>query len=548
MVVGTHFLLDQDEAARTKSMAVSRVLTFVCMGIVFFIGLLIALGQMLNMPLLSQWSNSSPIAPLLSSIALLLLTIGYYSRQMTDTLLKTNRYLPLLCAIGLFIIAFSQSGFSRPDSLIFRWENSNIAFYQPLILILSGLINLTTVFTRQNSTGSLWIVQAGGLLILNISVISLTHYVFALQPFSVLLSLPESVAFTAYSLALLFSNIEISPFFSQSARTQAHTAGFFLLWLSLILWSAYVWHHYLQVLPLPPQTLLSLDTITDWAEAVFLTLLLGLGIHLINSSDRHTLLAQRLKDSFNRYATLAATLSHDLKAPLQTEIQAIDMIQNGSLGETLPEKTRRILAAVNDNNRYELELVVNLLDLLRYELKEDVFQPQPFWINKLLSDIQEELMPFAMKKEQILQIHPCADHDGKIVADPVGVKRILYNLINNAIQHLGNGHQIDVAVRVEKREFVFYVKDNGPGIASDVQCRLFERFNHSNNHKRTPTSSGLGLYVSQQIVSRHGGRIWIKSVKDIGTTVFFTLPKNGIQRTTVISPTAFEKSPSLAIP
>ena len=142
-------------------------------------------------------------------------------------------------------------------------------------------------------------------------------------------------------------------------------------------------------------------------------------------------------------------------------------------------------------------MVLNLVDLLRYEIKEEQFDPQPIHINRLLTEIQKKisLEPLAVRRVQELRIHPCPEQT--IVADYIGLKRVLYNLVNNAIQHLGKGNHIDVAVQPEENEFLFTVQDDGPGISPEVQQKLFQRFNKGKGKAMPHGSSGLGLYITK---------------------------------------------------
>jgi signal transduction histidine kinase len=203
------------------------------------------------------------------------------------------------------------------------------------------------------------------------------------------------------------------------------------------------------------------------------------------------------------------------------------MIQEGRFGEKITEdKNQRMLASMLENNQFALELILNLIDLLRYEIKEEQFQPEPLEINFLLSEVQQELVPLAIRKNQSLNVHLYSEGKQMLVADYTGLKRILHNLINNAIQHLNPGNHIDVQVQSENNDFVFMVHDDGPGISPERQQNLFQRFTKGKEDSALPGSSGLGLYITKQIVNRHGGKIWVESVSGKGSTFYITIPKH----------------------
>jgi signal transduction histidine kinase len=228
----------------------------------------------------------------------------------------------------------------------------------------------------------------------------------------------------------------------------------------------------------------------------------------------------KLETSLDSIRMLSSTLSHDLKTPIKIQMNIMEMLQQGKFGDSISSGTvQEMLTAMLESKQFEHELVLNLVDLMRYKMQEERFIPKPFVINKLLTDIQTQLEPLARRKDQVLTVHPYPNKD-EITADYFGLKRVLHNLVNNAIQHIGNGCRIEVKVQKRAGDYLFKVEDNGPGIPADVQEHLFTRFNRV-------SSSGLGLYITKQIVNRHGGNIWVESKPGEGTTFSFTLPASG---------------------
>lgn len=112
-------------------------------------------------------------------------------------------------------------------------------------------------------------------------------------------------------------------------------------------------------------------------------------------------------------------------------------------------------------------------------------------------------------------------------ADAVQLGVVLSNLLDNAIKYNVDNGQVVVAIKkVARQPFVqVSVKDTGIGISTRDQEKLFTKFYRINNSEKTPSvGSGLGLYISKNIIERHGGTIWVESEPRRGTTLYFTLP------------------------
>jgi signal transduction histidine kinase len=105
------------------------------------------------------------------------------------------------------------------------------------------------------------------------------------------------------------------------------------------------------------------------------------------------------------------------------------------------------------------------------------------------------------------------------------IEQVLMNLIDNAIKYSPKGGEIDLAVSVRDREAVVSVADSGVGIPREKQTNVFQRFYSA--HTSTPYDyggMGVGLYISKEIIARHGGRMWFDSEEGKGSTFYFSLP------------------------
>ena len=330
-------------------------------------------------------------------------------------------------------------------------------------------------------------------------------------------------------LFLPFENHRLAaPFFS-TPRIRLYTAVLCSLWIVLIGWQT--------LLGTKSAILASIDAYFGYFDhtfnkvviGLFSSLILGFGLRILyNLSEREKLarLANdsvvRLRESLDSVALLGSTLSHDLKAPILIQMKALEMLSSGHYGnEISTPENQEILSAILDNNQFELDLVLNLINLLRYKIQDTEFDPKLIKIQPFLEDIRKEVSPLAVRRQQQLQINVFLEPEVTLSADPLGLKRVIHNLLNNAILHLPEGRHIQVDVERRADDFLFSVRDNGPGIPEEKLGTLFNQVNRI-------SSSGLGLYISKQIVERHGGRIWVESQLNQGTCFYFTLPQTSI--------------------
>lgn len=516
--------------------------------------LILAIGLVSLWGILNQyaffylWGISSKMVRLEVVYAVILLASGYLIFCKAKTLspgssaYKIRKLISALCfmaVFGIFILETMQVMQEKQASDVnnlfipFSPEAGITPLARIMGLFIASITALVYLLGPQTAFWTLLGVQLPGVFLASFGIVALMHFVIPITYFNLLFSVPGSLAMFLFGLLLMFSRAQSSllmrPFFASYPHIRLYTVILCVAWVALAFWQSYIWHSYAINLPLEHSLLLGFDFLIDLTAAICLSFILGASLHVIGTLERDTLLIDKLQESMDNHALLAATLSHDLKAPIQTEINALEMLQQGLFGGPLPHKAERLISTIKESSRFELELVTNLVDLLRYEINEAQFEPQALNSTQTLAEIYEEFSPLALQKNLQLVMHTIPEDDSQtaiLFADQIGLKRVFYNLINNVFQHLGPEHRIDIGVQHQETEWLFFVQDNGPGIPLDIQSKLFRRF--SRGPEVSPaaktTGSGLGLYVSKQIVERHGGRIWVKSEVNQGTTFYFTIP------------------------
>lgn len=239
---------------------------------------------------------------------------------------------------------------------------------------------------------------------------------------------------------------------------------------------------------------------------------------------------QRLKESLeiqlqyeNNRKELISNISHDLKTPITAIKGYVEGIKDG-VADT-PEKMEKYINTVYKKAVDMDKLIDELFLFSKLDLKKVSFNFEKVDLLDYLNDCMEELK-FDLEKRNI---NITLKHNQKnriyVVADREKLKRIIMNIVENAVKYMGkNSGEIYVSI-IEHKKFVnISFKDNGIGISKEALPYVFDRFYRADPSRNTNTGgSGLGLAISKRIVEEHGGRIWAESHGNNGTNIIFTL-------------------------
>lgn len=224
---------------------------------------------------------------------------------------------------------------------------------------------------------------------------------------------------------------------------------------------------------------------------------------------------ERLRDDF------IATLTHDMRTPLLAQIQTLRFFLEGAIGE-LNEKQRVLLSTMLQSNEDLLGLVNALLEVYRFDSGKLELCRTNFPIKDLVEQCYSELLPLAQKKNLKFEVLYELPDKQYINADRAEIKRVITNLCGNAINYTNKDGEIKVLAKAQNGDFIFSVSDNGNGIPQADIPNLFMRFSQGTTKKRS-TGTGLGLYLSRQIIEAHGGKIWVDSKVSKGSEFTFLL-------------------------
>lgn len=224
---------------------------------------------------------------------------------------------------------------------------------------------------------------------------------------------------------------------------------------------------------------------------------------------------EKLRDDF------IATLTHDMRTPLLAAIQTLKFFLEGAIGE-LDDKQKVLLSTMLQSNEDLLGLVNALLEVYRFESGKLTLCKTAFSVKDLVEQCYSELKPLAEKKNIDFSVSFELEDNLHILADRAEIKRVITNLCGNALNYTNKNGIVKVLAKAQCGDFIFSVTDNGNGIPQSDIPNLFKRFSQGTARKRS-TGTGLGLYLSRQIIEAHNGKIWVDSKVDKGSEFSFLL-------------------------
>jgi light-regulated signal transduction histidine kinase (bacteriophytochrome) len=208
--------------------------------------------------------------------------------------------------------------------------------------------------------------------------------------------------------------------------------------------------------------------------------------------------------------------SHDLAEPLQVVLSYAELL-TARAGD-LDESSERYLAGIQSGAARVRTLIDALLSYSR--VGRDPLEPVRVSCSEVLDEVLEELAPAIESSRATVN----ADSLPSVSGDPGELRLLFQNLIENAILfRAGEPPRIRISATREGNDWCFSFRDNGIGIHSRHHQRIFEIFQRLHTRRDYP-GTGLGLAICARVVHHHGGRIWVESRPDLGSTFRFTIP------------------------
>lgn len=259
--------------------------------------------------------------------------------------------------------------------------------------------------------------------------------------------------------------------------------------------------------------------ITLYALIPLLMVLLPVALLLYERRIRHReRYIEAMKKSFVSIA------SHELRSPLNGMLWAIqNMLKKPKNLDSSQQETLRDMYASTESS---LTTINEILDLSIFERGQGKkLQKLPLNLVTLANDVRTSLKLAAQEKNIAVHLTKAWPTKAMTIGDPGALKRALVNIVSNAIKYSPDTSQITIDYQNEANKHIISIADAGIGIAKeDIEKVLGGYYRAPNAAKVQSYGTGLGLWITRLIIEQHGGKLWIESQINIGTTVFISLP------------------------
>lgn len=216
--------------------------------------------------------------------------------------------------------------------------------------------------------------------------------------------------------------------------------------------------------------------------------------------------------------------SHEMKTPLTTAKGYIDLLLHSL---SINDQSSIIYATKTDQALNRLNnLITDLLDVSKIQNGQLHYNITTFDFNELLDETIEDIQHSA-ENHTIQKTGNCTQ---QIRGDRNRLQQVLINLLSNAIKYSPSANKVLIEIVEQPEKIQIMVQDFGVGMSKQHLNKVFDRYYRVEEHATQFQGLGLGLYLSNNIVTRHGGTMWAESAEGGGSTFYFTLPVNGMQQ------------------
>ncbi|AKI97229.1 sensor histidine kinase [Kosmotoga pacifica] len=227
----------------------------------------------------------------------------------------------------------------------------------------------------------------------------------------------------------------------------------------------------------------------------------------------------KFKKRLDEQLEFFSNIVHELKSPLTIIKGYAEMLESSA---TVDQK--RMLLSIHQAVEYQLDLINNLLEVSKLQAKKSKLNIEKIDLSELIADVAYQFADISTRKGVKLEIEE-RDLPHEFYTDPIKLKRVLVNLLDNAFKFTTTG-KVRLSIYPHNEGVYFEVKDTGIGIKKEFLAGIFDRFTKVEepvNYNLNPSGTGLGLFLTKELVELLGGKIKINSEYGMGTTVSFTI-------------------------
>jgi len=261
----------------------------------------------------------------------------------------------------------------------------------------------------------------------------------------------------------------------------------------------------------------------DGVDALTIQLSKNTNALLESVFDRDAMIGEYIekeKQTQNIKQDFISSLAHDLKVPIIAQDNTYDLFLNGNFGE-LSDIQRSAIKNLKISNNDLKNLVLDLLDAHKLDRQELKLNLQKVNLNKLIEDLLEQNKSILTIQNKEINFIQKAQIEYPL--DSFLIKRVLNNLISNAIFYGKNSKDITLTLETKENNVLISISDKGVGINEEDINNIFKKY-YTSAKKYSNIGVGLGLYIANKIILAHGGSISAKNNKDKGATFTIELP------------------------
>jgi PAS domain S-box-containing protein len=243
----------------------------------------------------------------------------------------------------------------------------------------------------------------------------------------------------------------------------------------------------------------------------------------LKKTEKELLVAKEKAEESDRLKTaFLHNITHEIRTPMNAIVGFSGLLNEPALA---PDERKHYTEIIVQNSNQLLSIITNIVNIATVEAGQEKVSEKQINLNSAIRQLKDQFMLNAMNQNISLNCSTiCPDEDVEIITDPIKLKEILGNLIENAMKFTPKG-SVDFGYDVRGEFLEFYIKDTGIGIPAEMHDAIFKRFYQVEmDSDRRFSGSGLGLSISQAYVELLGGKIWLISEPGKGSEFFFTIP------------------------
>jgi PAS domain S-box-containing protein len=225
---------------------------------------------------------------------------------------------------------------------------------------------------------------------------------------------------------------------------------------------------------------------------------------------------EQIKDDF------IGMVSHELRTPLTVIMGSVNVALSPGITS---KEMRELLEQASASSESLSHILDNLIELSRYQSNRLELTREPTDVDDFIRETVQ--LESGHYKRRIVSIELSRELPHSMFVDRIRFRQIISNLLDNAAKYSPAGTGIKISVKPEGEYLCIGVHDQGTGISTEDQARLFEPFERLREKSTTNPGLGLGLLVCRRLIEAHGGKIWVESARKKGSTFWFTIPVNG---------------------